>query len=253
MKNMEIKTAGKDGRINYYSYSGAKLDAGGQTMALGISDDITETREAADKMKASLAEKEVLLKEIHHRVKNNLQVVSSLLNLQSRTIKDEAALAALAESRTRVKAMALVHEVLYRSEDLASMDMREYVRRLVDSLLDSFPDGKKPEVNQDICDCGLNIDTAVSLGLILNELITNSIKHAFPGDKPGRLDIRLQRRDGAFLLAVEDNGPGLPAGFDAAASVTLGMQLVYMLAKQISGEVRIKPGPGARIEMSFRG
>jgi PAS domain S-box-containing protein len=213
--------------------------------------DVTARKRAEDGVKASLAEKEVLLREIHHRVKNNLQVVSSLLNLQSRAIKDETALAAFSDSRARVRAMALVHETLYRSQDLGSLNMRDYAGKLLEALKDSCKAGEQVRFTIDICDCRLNVDTAVSLGLILSELVSNSFKHAFPGGRRGSVAVAITREAGGYCLSVQDDGPGLPPDYDLRAAKSLGMQLVGTLARQISGTVEAVPGKSARFAVHF--
>ena len=215
--------------------------------------DITERKRAEDKIKASLAEKEVLLKEIHHRVKNNLQVVSSLLNLQARTVKDEAVRAAFTESRSRVRAMALVHEILYRSHDFAGLNMRDYAAKLIEVITGAYVAEGKVRVVCDICDCPLSVDMAVSLGLILNELVTNSFKYAFCGGRAGILTITLAREAGGYCLSVADDGPGLPADYDLRKAGTLGMQLVTTLVGQISGTVATVPARGACVQVRFPG
>jgi two-component sensor histidine kinase len=179
--------------------------------------------------------------------------VSSLLNLQSRTIKDEAAQEVFQESRARVRAMALVHEILYRSQDFARLNMREYAGKLIESLIGSYQGGSQVRFTSEICDCPLSVDTAVSLGLILNELVSNSFKHAFAGGRAGALTVSLVREAAGYCLTVADDGPGLPADYDPRKAESLGMQLVGTLTGQISGTVAVVPGKGARIQVRFPG
>ena len=226
--------------------------AGADELHLVITD-IAERRQAEDITKASLAEKEVLLKEIHHRVKNNLQVVSSLLNLQAKAIKDEAARSAFSDSRARIRAMALVHEILYRSRDLASLNPREYVGRLLEGLAASCNAGQQVQFAADICDCSLSADILISLGLILSELVSNAYKHAFAGGRQGVITISLAREAAGYCLSVEDGGPGLPAGYDLRAAASMGLQLVTTLAGQLSGTAEVIPGAGARFLVRFPG
>jgi len=244
----------KDGSVVWVSTSGIPLLSGaGELLGYRGSDtDISDRHRADERIKSNLAEKEVLLKEIHHRVKNNLQVVSSLLNLQAKTIQDEAARAVLKDSRARVRAMALVHEILYRSEDFSRLNMREYASRLIDGLRGAYSGGGSILFEADICDCPLSVDTAVSLGLILSELVSNALKHAFPGGRGGLVKISIAPENGGYLMAVEDDGPGLPADYDLRKAGSLGMQLVTTLAGQISGVAAAGKGKkGARFTVRF--
>lgn len=218
-----------------------------------LENEVCERRNVEKKINASLAEKEVLLKEIHHRVKNNLQVVSSLLNLQSKAISDAAAQAAFKESRARVSAMALVHETLYRAPDLTNLNMREYISKLIGSLIVSYRSVNLVSLNSDICDCTITVDTAVSLGLILNELVSNSLKHAFSSGRAGTIRVSLVRESGGYCLGVEDDGPGLPVDYCMLKAKSLGMQLVTALTKQISGTIETEAGSGARFRVHFPG
>jgi PAS domain S-box-containing protein len=241
----------QDGRLSQWVENRIIKLPSGEVVA--IYDDITQRRAAQDSIKASLAEKEVLLKEIHHRVKNNLQVVSSLLNLQAKTMKNAAAAAAFRESRSRVHAMALVHETLYRSHDLATLDMREYIGKLLDSLRGSCSAGSAVSFEKDIKSCSLCVDTAVCIGLILNELVSNSLKHAFADGRSGTIKVTLAGEKDGYRLEVADDGPGLPADYDLKRAESLGMQLVASLARQISGTVEAAPGAGSRFVLRFRG
>jgi len=186
-----------------------------------------QLREKNKIISASLADKEILLKEIHHRVKNNLQVVSSLLSLQSRSIKDEQALEAINEGRNRVKSMALIHQNLYRDDNLTGIDMKDYVEKLSQSLFVSYnttPEAVK--LKTDIDDIDLDVDTVIPLGLILNELISNSLKYAFSDQPHGVLEIKLKALSDHLLLAVKDNGKGLPVGWDVNKLSSLGSHVV---------------------------
>lgn len=247
----EVRHRRKNGTFFEAEASVREIRLGETVYAISCERDITERKSAEAKIKASLAEKEVLLKEIHHRVKNNLQVVSSLLNLQSRAIKDEAAQTALRESRARVNAMALVHETLYSARDFSNLDMSGYVGRLMRGIIHSFMGGAEVSFSSEICDCSLSVDTAVSLGLILNELVSNALKYAFADGRRGKLKIGLAKGTEGYLLSVEDDGPGLPADFDPLKAKSLGMQLVTTLAKQISGAVEVSSVKGTRIVVRF--
>lgn len=203
--------------------------------AIGVEE---ERKEALQALQASLHEKEALLKEIHHRVKNNLQVISSLLNLQAGQVKEPAALEVLQDSQHRIKSMALVHERLYLSPDLAQIPFSVYVRDLADFLLRSYhlqPITCSIHIDDEVF---LEIEKAIPCGLILNELITNALKHAFPQQESGQIQITCTHRpDNLLRLCVADDGIGLPAGFSFEQTGSLGMQLVTSLAEQIDGKI----------------
>lgn len=201
---------------------------------------------------ASLAEKEVLLKEIHHRVKNNLQVVSSLLNLQSRNIKDEQALEAINEGRNRVKSMALIHQNLYRDDNLTGVDIKEYIQKLAESLFASYNISKESvRLETDIDDLDIDVDTVIPIGLILNELISNSLKYAFAFKTEGVLKVTLKEEDDHLLLGVKDNGAGLPKGWDVSKLSSLGYQLVRSFAQKMKAELNINGDDGTDVRMKI--
>jgi len=197
-----------------------------------------------------------LLREIHHRVKNNLQVVSSLLNMQARTIKDKKMLDILSESRNRINAMALIHSQLYESEDLSAINMKGFVDKLLYQLFQSYQGQDTritPVVHAD--DCSLPISTAVPVGLVVNELLTNAFKHAFVNRKEGKIEVVLRTlEEGKIGLTVSDDGVGLPPGFDINASKTLGLRMVKILAEdQLQGNLEVisKEGTTFRIEFEI--
>ncbi len=221
---------------------------------VGNIQDITDRKLAEERLLASLREKEVLLKEVHHRVKNNLQVISSLLNLESQRVQDLQVLEAFRETQNRVRSMALVHERLYRSTDLARVDFGEYIRNLVASLISSYhtpAQGFSYEVNAE--DAFLGVDVAIPCGLILTELVSNAFKHAFPAGKKGEILISFHRRgDGAYALRIKDNGVGLPPGLDIRNTGTLGLQLVHTLTRQLGGALELNLGEGNEFTLTFR-
>ncbi|OIO02407.1 MAG: hypothetical protein AUJ49_06165 [Desulfovibrionaceae bacterium CG1_02_65_16] len=220
-------------------------------------------------MLASLKEKEVLLKEIHHRVKNNMQIVSSLLSLQARDVTDPAVLGLLAESRARILSMALVHEDLYQSGDLAQVDFRRYLERLAGRTRTSMAEASGVAIELDLDALALSIDQAIPLGLICNELLTNALKHAFPGGKGGvvRIMLRDERKARAATagtagivetagrpqasLTVRDNGQGLPADLIPGEGGTLGLELVWSLAGQLHGQASAHNDGGAVFTVRF--
>ncbi|MGA3169602.1 MAG: PAS domain S-box protein [Chthoniobacteraceae bacterium] len=216
--------------------------------------DMSEQKEAESRIKASLEEKEVLLKEIHHRVKNNLQIVSSLLQLQASYIKDPDALNIFEESRDRIKSMALIHEQLYQSNDLAQIDFPEYMRSLLNMVLSANrTKGIHVETRLHIDPVSLDLDTAIPVGLITNELVTNSLKYAFAGRNMGEIGVRLTKSDtGDFVLMVSDNGVGLPAKFNFDKATSLGLRLVRILTKQMRARLEISNGMGTEFRIYFR-
>ena len=214
--------------------------------------DITDRKRDEDVIKASLAEKEVLLKEIHHRVKNNLQVISSLLKLQSRYIQDSRVSEMLKESQNRVRSMALVHEQLYQSKDLSNIDFAEYIQNLAHNLFQAYEinaQGIKLETN--ITQCSLNIDTAVPCGLIINELVTNALKYAFIGQIKGKINIDFTLDNRVCVLTVRDTGIGFPQDLDYRKARTLGLRLVGSLVKQIRGKIELLETAGTTFKITF--
>jgi PAS domain S-box-containing protein len=202
--------------------------------------DITERRKLADQIEASLAEKETLLKEIHHRVKNNLQIITSMLNLQIRKINDPATIETLKDSQSRVRSMALVHEHLYRSEDLSRIDLRNYIRALGTGLFQSYEAANRGiRLDLNVQDVHVDINTAIPLGLISNELITNALKYAFEGKKDGRISIYAADESGGLRFVVADNGTGMPETVTFENQASLGLRLVSLLTEQLKGTVAI--------------
>ena len=216
--------------------------------------DITPRKQAEEDLRASLHEKEILLKEIHHRVKNNMQVISSLLSLQSRHLTDKAAIEMFRESQQRIRSMALVHEKLYQSKDLSRIDFSKYIENLIMFLFHSYRvNSDQVRIQTEVQDVLLDINSAIPCGLIINELVMNALKHAFPGGRKGEITISLQASgDGTSILSVGDNGVGFPAGLDFHKTDTLGMQLVTMLVDQLDGTISMERKLGTRFEVVFR-
>lgn len=218
----------------------------------GTLQDITDIKRINDELLKSLNEKELILKEIHHRVKNNLQVVSSLLRLQSDSIKDEAAIGYLKMSEQRVKSMALIHQQLYRTKDLSRIDFREYLEDLCNYLFFAYDISfSRIALKIDVEDIFFGIDTALPCGLIVNELVTNSIKHAFPDYSVGTLLVKLSREvTGKYNLVIQDDGKGT-GSFDFTNTSTLGMELVKTLTEQLEGEIKVEDNNGTKITITF--
>jgi len=214
--------------------------------------ELTERKKTEDKIKASLDEKEVLLKEINHRVKNNLQIISSLLNLQSREIQDEQALRSFQVSQDRIRAMALVHEKLYQSEDLARIDFGEYIKSLATDLGSSYGLSVRDiDLKIDVENILLGVDTAIPCGVIVNELVANSLKHAFPGDRSGEIAISFRLVDGQYTMVFKDDGVGLPEDLDINRPSSLGLTIVNALTGQLGGTIALGRNGGSEIIITF--
>jgi len=215
--------------------------------------DVTERRRAEEAIEKSLHEKEALLKEIHHRVKNNLQIISSLLSLQSQQISNRRALDALTESQARVRSMALIHEQLYQSQDLARIDFPQYVRDLAAHLFRTYQThGPNVQLIVDVRNVFLDADQAITCGMIINELVSNALKHAFPEASKGTLRIATEwESDDMLRLIVGDNGKGIPPSIDHTNAPSLGLRLVRMLSEQLKGTVELSREAGTTFTVRF--
>lgn len=213
----------------------------------------SDLRIQAISLQNSLKEKEILLKEVHHRVKNNLQIISSLLYLQSRELTDDKMITVFKDSETRIRSMSLVHEKLYQSDDLSHIKLKEYIVSLSDFIKDTYGHGFSPiHFDYDIDDISLSIDTIIPLGLIINELVSNALKYAFNDldFRHGRdnvLSIKLKSQDSKNLVVIiQDNGIGLPEGLDITNTKSLGLKLVNMLSKQLGGRLQVLSANGTQ-------
>jgi PAS domain S-box-containing protein len=225
---------------------------GAPTGVLGISRDITKRKIAENKLKESVKENEVLLREVHHRVKNNLQVVSSLLSLQSRNIREKTYEQMFEESHNRIQSMALIHEKLYQGRDLAHIDFKGYTRSLLAHLFHSFGvSANQISVQLDIEAVPLAIDTATPCALITNELVSNCLKHAFPDNRPGTIKIAFASHDHGFNLVISDDGVGLPENTDFKSPQTLGLRLVNTLVRQLGGRMEVNHSNGTEFKIQF--
>ncbi len=254
VENLEAKFRMKDGTIVNGLMSAKVMLVGGVPHILSITRDITRLKEAEESVRASLREKEVLLKEVHHRVKNNLQVISGLLNLQAHHIDDPLGKEVYKESQNRVITMALIHEELYQKKDLSQVNFPEYLKNLAENLFASYG-LDKDRVNLDVEaeDAQMVIDTAIPCGLIVNELVTNSLKHAFPGDRKGSIRITFRTTGNKkYYLSVADTGVGLPKEMDFESTKTLGLKLVSVLAEQLGSRLELDSKAGTRFSLEFR-
>lgn len=226
--------------------------AEGTLLVLAAIRDISERKLVETRLRSSLEEKEVLLKEIHHRVKNNLQIVSSMLSLQIRQIEDPKARELFTESQTRVRSIALFHEKLYQSKDLRRVEIGEYLKGLTSGLFTTY--GVNPDdisLTIDAEEVSLGVDAAISCGLIVNELVSNSLKHAFPAGRKGQVQVKLARDGDGVVLDVCDDGVGVPAAIDFRNPGTLGLKLVSILTEQVGGTITLDRTTGTRFVIRF--
>jgi len=262
----------KDGSIYYSENTSMSILYQGRPAVLVIGQDVSERMQYEQRLETSLAEKEVMLREIHHRVKNNLNVIIALIDLQKSTQADPQVLQVFKELQMRAYTMALVHESLYRSPNLAKVDFSKYLQTLIDHLHSAYsPMVGNPEselqgnvsvdIQLDVQNVSLNVETAIPCGLIVNELVTNALKYGFPAERIHKDGFNCQIRIGLYrqeigegsplVLSVSDNGEGLPNDFDLQSVQTLGMQLVQILARQLGGELKREPGPGVNWKLVF--
>lgn len=218
-----------------------------------VARDITERKEFENALKSSLEEKEVLIREIHHRVKNNMQIISSLLNLQKQYVNDEEASDVLLESQNRVRSMAMIHEKLYKTRNFSEINFADYIRSLVDDLFHSYGVNpaqiKKKMILEEVM---LGLETAIPCGLIISELVTNTLKYAFPNHMGGEFKIELYFVDGLYHLIISDDGVGIPPQIDFDETETLGLQLVHTLVNQLEGTVDLIRNNGTEFKIIFR-
>ncbi|HLJ48931.1 MAG TPA: histidine kinase dimerization/phosphoacceptor domain -containing protein [Bryobacteraceae bacterium] len=249
----EIRGRRKDGTEFPAEASISKVDVGGQRMYTVILRDVTSRVLAEEQIRTSLREKEALLKEIHHRVKNNLQVVSSLLGLQSRAVADQQMRKMFQESQNRIHSMALLHESLYQSDNLSRVDFPEYILQLAMHLFHSYGvRGEQVKLTTALDKLYLTLDAAVPCGLIINELISNSLKYAFPEGRHGEVHIALHEHPvGTAQLVVADNGVGLSKDVDWRTSRSLGLRLVRTLAEQLGARIEVESRVGTEVRLTF--
>lgn len=210
-------------------------------------------RAQKEMIESSLSEKELLLREIHHRVKNNLQVVSSILSIQSRGITDERALKAVNESRSRVRSMALIHQDLYSDGNLEGINARQYITKLSNSLFNSYRvDVDRVQLITEVDDLLIDVDTSVPIGLILNELITNSLKYAFPNERSGEIRVVLREKEDSLQLIVQDNGIGIPEEKKAASEDSFGMKMIKAFSKKLDATWEIRSLHGTTVELEIK-
>ena len=280
--NYDFRIVSAGGRVFWIFLSAAIIQWNGKSATLGLLTDITERKQAEEALQtltqeletrilqsttelereiverkasdatlmSSLNEKEILLREIHHRVKNNLQIITSLLRLQKQQIIDPNTIEVLQDSETRIRSMALVHEKLYRSTNLSSIDFSEYTQTLATSLINAYAaDPDRIRLVIDIKDVSLDINRAIPAGLIMNELVANALKHAFPNGQSGQINIRGRNTPAGIAISVQDNGVGLPDKLDWKNTSTLGLHLVTTLIRQLEGSIELNRSGGTTFEM----
>ncbi|NET03835.1 MAG: PAS domain S-box protein [Symploca sp. SIO2B6] len=250
----EYRILRPDGKIRWLQNRGFPIrnTSGEIYRCAGVAKDITERKQVEQQIKASLKEKEVLLKEIHHRVKNNLQVISSLLDLQACQSPDLVINRMFSESRNRVKAMALIHEKLYQSDDLSKVNIAEYIEALTVDLIYTYTTYQRHiDIQVQVDDIHLSIDTAIPVGLIVNELVSNALKHGFTQKKSGTIWIELTSEDSDFLLVVKNDGVKLLDNLNVQTPKSLGLQLVKALSNQLDGKMKMVAEPVTTFEVRF--
>jgi len=227
----------------------------GRIVRLEIATDINDRKQAEEQIAASLKEKEVLLREIHHRTKNNMQVMTSLLKIQSANIEDKQVAEMFKESRDRIKSMAMVHEKLYQSKGLADVDFKGYVKSLVSSIFSSYGASAAGITSiAETDDVSIGLETAIPCGLIINELVSNSLKYAFPGNRKGEIRVALRSSDeDALVLEVGDNGIGMPENLDFRNTASMGLHLVHILSEgQLHGKIELDRAGGTTFRIRFK-
>lgn len=249
----EYRGIKRDGTIKWLEMIASRIEYKGKPAVQGAVIDITARKQAEEQIKASLKEKEVMLREIHHRVKNNMQIILSLLRIQSRLVTDNKAREMFKQSQNRIRSMALIHEALYKSDDLANIDFSDYISRMTTHLLSLYREEiGKVRINQDVRGIFLDINKAIPCGLLISELISNALKHAFPGRENGEVFIKMRRdKKSGYTLVVKDSGVGFPEELDFREAKTLGLQLVTDLVAQLHGQIELQKKEGTEFTIRF--
>ncbi len=254
VENLEARFVRKDGGVTYGLMSASIIELGGIKHILSITRDITERKQAQEKIERTLAEKEALLRELYHRTKNNMQVIIALLDLQAEQIGDPRLNSAFTDTQNRIRSMALVHQKLYEASDLSHINLKEYISDLVALLMSSYQVWPgQVTLQSEMENVYVLIDSAVPCGLILNELVSNTLKYAFPGERQGVIRLGICRDDqNDIVLEYADNGVGLPPGFDLSRDGGLGIKTIRVLAEnQLRGQVHFSGSPGVRCRIQF--
>ena len=214
--------------------------------------DITERKQEGEKIKALLAEKNLLLREVHHRIKNNMGIVRSLLALQANSTREPAVIMALTDARNRLQSMSILYEKLYITPDYTELSIKDYLSSLVDEILANFPESRMITVEKNIQDFFLDIKRLQSIGIILNELLTNSMKYAFQGKEQGLMTVSVSKKDNDVMISIQDDGTGFPESVSVENSYGFGLQLVHALAQQLDGMLRVERNAGTNTILEFK-
>jgi PAS domain S-box-containing protein len=254
LKDFETRYRMRDGDIRDVLISSEVIDVENEQCSLNFIFDVTERKRSEARILAALAEKETLLRELYHRTKNNMSVINAILGLQANSIGDERLQSAFEEAQNRIRSMALVHQKLYEASDLSHINLRDYIDDLVALILESYSlASENITFHFQLSDVYILIDTAIPCGLILNELVTNALKYAFPADQAGEIEIKLQRLEGGEIeLSVSDNGVGFPPGFDPRQNGKMGLRTVFTLAEeQLLGSCSLTSDQGVHCRLVF--
>ena len=256
---IEIQQYCKNGDIIWVEVSTVYyLNSDGDIEVIGSSRNIEERkkneqalRNSEAKVKSLLAEKELLLKEVHHRIKNNMNTVSSLLSIQSRNTSEPMAILALDDARNRIQSMSILYDKLYRSQDYTELSVNNYLSSILEEVVANFPNSQMVKVEKDIQDFVLDVKRLQSLGIMMNELLTNIMKYAFTGKEQGLISVSATKFNNHIIVSVQDDGIGVPESVSFENSTGFGLQLIYALAQQLEGSIRIERGNGARVVLEF--
>lgn len=251
---IEYRVRHQDGSYRWHTTSAVPFrDEAGTVVGFeGTASDITEHRLSEERIRSLLSEKELILKEVHHRIKNNMHTVSSLLSLQAASLKDPAAILAVRDAESRVTSMTLLYDKLYRTEDFARLSVKDYLSALVDEVVANFAWGQNIQVRKDLHDFPLDAALVPPLGIAINELLTNAMKYAFAGRQHGLLVVSATRMEGTCTITVEDDGVGMPDSVSFEHSSGFGLQLVHALAEQLHGTIRMERIRGTRFIVEFK-
>lgn len=241
----------KDGTVFPVEIVGGPYEWKGRRVMFALAHDITERIFAEEKIKSLLAEKELILKEVHHRIKNNMNTIKSLLFLQADTLKDPSGVAALQDAESRVESMMILYDKLYKSSDFKELSIKEYLSELVDEIIGNFPNKGIVKFEKEIDDFIIKTDILFPLGILVNELLTNIMKYAFSERDSGLIAFSVSIEDTHVKLIIKDNGIGIPESIDFNKNSGFGMQLVAMLTEQIGGIIRIERGEGSKFVLEF--
>jgi PAS domain S-box-containing protein len=250
---LELETLRKNGSHGWmWAHGNSVKDANGNIVGLrGAVQDITERKLAEERILALLGEKELILKEVHHRVKNNLNVLGSLLSLHAQTVEEQSARTALEEAKGRIQSMSLLYDKLYRSPDFTELSIKEFLSDMIDEIVANFPNSTMVKVEKDIQDFIVDAKRLQSLGIVINELLTNVMKHAFKGRENGSIAIFATVVDGTMAISVQDDGNGIPEHVSFENSNGFGLQLIQVLTRQLEGKIRVERGKGTKVVLEL--